>query len=237
MRPRFGLKPNRPMRNEILESAIRSRFQGNQLDEWKSKRQLRESQKFTYDTKFQDYNALADEDIGGVTELAVIKTNPNGESEIDTKLNGNVIIGGKEHKLDQGRLRVIDKKTVDENLGWIVEQRKFKDSIMSAIMSDRSGRICRMVLPAQRYNMLAAGSSTFVELFPGRRELIKQELIDADGRPEMFMLYHQSSKDFSLALHKLSLVIDNTELAFSEGIEEWNKQFGALSASGPLVSD
>jgi hypothetical protein len=212
------------MRNEILESVVRHQWKDQELEDWKKKRQLHKDQRFTYDTPFTEYNNLEDKDIGGVTELAIIETDPSGNQSINRSLNGSVVIGGKEHTLQAGTLRVIDKKAVDENLNWIVEQRRFKDSIMSAIMSDRSGRIARQVLPKSRYNMLKSNDPTFVTLFKGEQN-ISGDIVSADGRPEMFMLYHESSKEFALALHKLSLVVDNTELTFSEGIDDWNTKF------------
>ena len=226
MRPRFGIAKGDRGRNEILSSVVRGRYQREQFDEWKSKRQLRESQRFTRDTLDKDYRALKDNDVGGVMELAIIKADENGNRIIDDKAEGQIVVGGREHTLQKGMLRIIDKKAVDQNLDWIVERREFKDSIMSAIMSDRSGQICRMMLPQDRYDALKSDNPNFQTMFPG--QTLARDIIEADGRPEMFMLFHEASKEFALALHKLSLVVDNTEITFSEGIDEWTSKYSSL---------
>ena len=232
MRPRYGITPGRPMRNEILESAVRHQWKAQEWRDYTKKHQLRESQKFTYDTPWIDYNKLKDDDIGGVMELGILKSDGNVDKDLDKQ---SIVIGGKEHKLQDGKLRIIDKKAVDANLDWIVEQRQFKDSIMSAIMSDRSGRICRQMLPLSRYKMLRSNEPSFAtELFEGEQN-ISADIVAADGRPEMFMLFHESSREFALSLHKLSLILDRTELAFSEGIDEWNTKYNRLKASAPTT--
>jgi hypothetical protein len=234
MRPRYGITPSRKMRNEILESAVRYQWKEQELEDWKKRHRIRDKQAFTYDTPFQKYNALKDEDIGGVMELGILDQKGDGDN-VDKALNGSIVIGGKEHKLENGKLRIIDKKVVDKNLEHIIEQREFKDSILSAIMSDRSGRICRMMLPKKRYDMLRANDSSFRDIFddPDQGARVSQDIISADGRPEMFMLFHESSKEFALALHKLSLVVDNTQLTFSEGIDEWTSKYNRLKSSSP----
>jgi hypothetical protein len=212
------------MRNELLETVVRGDHKERLSEEYKMKRRLRKDQRFIYDTDVADYLAAdrKDSELAGVIELGVL--NDNGE--VDRSLKDTpIVIGGKEHKLDEGKLRIVDKKTVDDAIIPILEERRFKDAILSAMLSDRSGRIARLLLPKDRYDMLKAGASLRGIM---KGQAVPADVIAADARPEYFSLYHESSSQFALAIHKMSLIVDRTNLAFSEEINDWMAKYGAV---------
>jgi len=224
MRPRFGITPGGKMRNELLQTVVRGEHKKRLADEYKMRRRLRDKQQFIFDTNPDEFNALDDDDkLAGVIELGVLNSR-NGQ--VDTTLDGrSIVIGGREHKLQDGKLRIVDKKTVDDAIIPILQERAYKDAVMSAILSDRSGRIARLILPLDRYNMLKENADLSKIM---KNQDVPLDVRQADSRPEMFSLYHESSKEFALAVHKLSLIVDRTELAFSEEIQDWLGKYGAV---------
>jgi hypothetical protein len=230
MRPSFGLNPRRKMRNELMESIVRREHQADNIEDWKKKRRLRASQQFIYDTHPDKYNELAEDDIGGVMELGVLRQSGFQKGQVDENLTGSIIIGGKEVPLDKGKIRIVNKKEVDAAVGPILQERMHKDAIMSAILLDRSGRLCRMILPKDRYDMLKARAPlTGLNLPPNAR--VPQDVIDIDARPEFMSMYPDSSQQFALASHKIQFILDRTPLAFSEEISDWLTKYNTGDAS------
>jgi hypothetical protein len=212
------------MRNELLQTVVRGEHKKRLADEYKMRRRLRKDQEFIFDTNPDQFNALDDDDkLAGVIELGVLNSK---SGQVDTTLDGrSIVIGGREHKLQDGKLRIVDKKTVDDAIIPILQERAYKDAVMSAILSDRSGRIARLILPLDRYNMLKENADLSKIM---KNQDVPRDVREADSRPEMFSLYHESSKEFALAVHKLSLIVDRTELAFSEEIQDWLGKYGAV---------
>jgi hypothetical protein len=231
MRSRFGLTPSGGFRrNEILESVVRNEHQKDKIEEWKKKRRLREKQKFTYDTKPDEYNALEDDEIGGVMELGVLNQSGSNKGQVDTGLTGNIIIGGKQIALDKGKIRIVDKQAVDSAIVPILERRRYRDQILAVILADRSGQLARMILPKGRYDMLQGGAGVG-EIDP--KGLMPSDVKMADARPEFMSYYPEGSKQFALALHKLTFILDRTELAFSENIDGWLEKYTTGEAGRP----
>ena len=105
---------------------------------------------------------------------------------------------------------------------------------MSAILADRSGRICRMMLPKTRYNLLSGNvsPSVFANTL-GMAVAPPAKITDIDARPEYFTMYHESSSEWALAVQKLSLVIDNTSIAYDGDISDWLGAYGKLRSNAP----
>jgi hypothetical protein len=210
------------MRNELLETVVRGEHKERLSEEYKQKRRLRKDQRFIYDTDVADYLSpdRKDSELAGIIELGVL--NDNGE--VDRSLKDTpIVIGGREHKLDEGKLRIVDKKTVDDAIIPIMEERRYKDAILSIMLNDRSGRLARLLLPRDRYEMLKAGANLRPIM---KGQPVPADVIAADARPEYFSLYAESSAQFALSIHKMSLIVDRTPLAFSEEINDWLTKYG-----------
>jgi hypothetical protein len=216
------------MRNEIMESVVRGEYAADRLEDWKKQRRLREKQRFAYDTGPDVYNNLADDEVAGVMELGVLNQ-VNGQ--VDTGLTGSVIIGGKQMKLDEGKLRIVDKKAVDTAIIPILEERAYKDTILSAILADRSGKIARLILPKQRYDLLVKGADLVTGLKLPAGSKVPEDVKQTDARPEFFSMYPDSSAQFALAVHKMNFILDRTQLAFSEEINDWVQKYNMGDAS------
>ena len=229
MRPRFGISGGTPSDNSLLASAPRWQHQDRLKEEYQKTRQLRKGQKHLWDTsiKPQEFNQLEDDDIAGITELGVLKSN----GDVDKSLTGSVVIGDREHKLSEGKVRIISKAAVDDAIIPILEERQFKDAILSAILADRSGRIARMMLNKERYAMLAPGGA-----IRNINSAIPTDIVWADARPEYFLFYHESSKEWALATQKLSIIIDNTPIVYDGDIMDWLSAYGNVKKSDPRLT-
>lgn len=226
MRPRFDIRGSK--NNEILSSLPRWQHAERLKEEKKLRMEIRDNQKHAWDLpnadEYNDPDQTKDHEIAGVVELGVLK-----DGRVDQTLNGPVVIGGREHNMENGRMRIISKQTVDESLIPIWQEREFKDSIMSAVLSDRSGRICRMMLPADRYKMLIGGNDTIKDIAPK----IPRDVMAQDARPEYFTMFHESSKEWALAVHKLSIVIDRTSIVYDGDISDWLSKYSSLKSTAP----
>jgi len=219
MRPRAGLRGNN--RNEILGS-VNQQLRAKRLrDERKEQGRLRKDQQFAWETDPHAFNELKDHELAGVTELAVLK---NGI--VDEFNNEMVVIGDREHQLKGGKMRIISKQVVDDTLIPILQEREFKDAIMGAILSDRTGRLCRIMLDENAYKELEAGNQAFQKHFKGRT--VPYEILNAEGRPEFFLGYHESSKEYALGVQKLATVVDNTNIAYDESIMNWRDSYANM---------
>ena len=228
MRPRFGIRGS--ANNEILSSLPRREHAERLKKEMMMKRRLRENQMFAWDEEPTRYNDADDDELAGITELGVLTS----DGYVDKTIDGPVVIGGREHQMKEGRMRIISKQAVDETMGPIFQERAFKDSIMSAILADRSGRICRMMLPKRNYQLLTSNASAAdFQGVLGMKVAPPRKILDIDARPEYFTMYHESSSEWALAVQKLSLVIDNTSIAYDGDISDWLGAYGKLRSNAP----
>ncbi len=229
MRPRFDISGGTPRNNSILSSIPRWQHANRLKDEYKKTRELREGQKHLWDTniKAQEFIDTPDDQIAGITEIGVLRSDGN----VDGQLNGSVLIGDREHKLQNGRVRIISKQAVDDAVIPILEERQFKDAILSAILSDRSGRICRMMLAKKNYDMLAPNGA-----IRSISSNVPEDIVRADARPEYFTYYHESSKEWALAVQKLSIVIDNTPIVYDGDILDWLSAYGNVKSTDPRAN-
>lgn len=233
MRPRFGISGSVPGDNSMLSSVSRWQHADRLKEEYKKTRQLRKDQKHLWDTSAstaQQFINAQDDEIAGITELGVLKSNGRGGKDIDDTINGSVVIGDREHKMSAGTVRIISKQAVDDAVIPILEERRFKDAVMSAILADRSGRICRMMLSQDRYQMLQSNNTTITTISPN----IPAEIRAADARPEFFTFYHESSKEWALAVQKLSIVVDNTSIVYDGDIMDWLGAYGDVKKNNPV---
>ena len=232
MRPRFQISGGTPSNNSILSSVQRQGHQDRLKEEYKLTRQLRKGQRHLWDTSEPAQNFIEEEDdnIAGITELGILRSN----GQVDKSITGSVVIGDREHKMSEGKVRIISKAAVDDSVRPILEERQFKDAVLSAILADRSGRICRMMLSKERYNMLKPGTAGdgILSIAPN----IPREVRNADGRPEFFSYYHESSKEWAESIMRLSIVIDNTPLVYDGDIMDWLSAYGNVKASNPVAS-
>jgi hypothetical protein len=226
-RPRFGISGSRIRGNDVLSGAQRQAEREFQEKRYKATREFEHrGQKHIYSTGPDEYNNITkDGDLAGVMELAVLR-----DGKTDIELNGKVVIGGREVDVSEGKVTFISKDAVNEAVGPILEEKRYKDAILSAMLTDRTGRICRMLLPKDRYFSLKAGSGDYQTYVPNAPDDIKA----VDGRPEFWSLYHSSSKEFAMGLHKLSLLVDRSPIAFDQDVMDWLSKFGA--AGGAVVS-
>jgi len=224
MRPRSGLRGSN--RNEILGS-LNQKMRAERLrTERKEQGRIRDEQKFAWEEDPKDFNKLKDHQLAGVTELAVLR-----DGKIDSDNDDYIVIGDREHKLQKGRMRIISKTAIDDTLIPILQEREFKDAIIGAILSDRTGRICRMMLNNEAYAQLAPNADGFDKHFAGRKAPV--EIVEAEGRPEFFLGYHESSKPYALGVQKLSVIVDNTNITYDDDIMNWREKYNKMRNKEP----
>ena len=75
--------------------------------------------------------------------------------------------------------------------------------------------------------MLKPGNTSIRSIAPN----VPADVLNADGRPEFFSYFHESSKEWALAIMRLSIVIDNTPLVYDGDIMDWLSSYGNVKAS------
>jgi hypothetical protein len=230
-RPRFGIFGG--TRNEILQSVQRQGHSTRLRKEAKARHEIEArannasvGQYHLFDTKPNDYLGLNDDSLAGVVEIGILKSN----GQVDESISGPMVVGDREHNIESGRLRIISKQAVDANLIPILEEKRYKDAVLQALLTDRTGRVARMFLSKDRYDSLAGGRNEYKKYVPDAPD----EIVRTNGQVQFFTLYHSSSKEFSLGLMKISLLIDRTAITFDDEVMEWLDKYAA--GGGKVVS-
>jgi hypothetical protein len=238
--PRDGIRGG--TRNELMQSVVRQGHRKRIRDEKKAKMELmgRDKQVHLWDNEISanDYHKTTDDGLAGVMELGILTQN----GKVDTKIQGPIMIGEREHVINEGKVRIISKEAVDKSLIPIMQRKRYNDAVLQAILTDREGRVARMFLGSDRYNSLLPGGGGFGFLGKTYEQYVEgapAELIAANGQPPFFLLYHSSTKEFTLGLMKLTLLVDRTSITFDEEVIDWLEKYsaggGKVHSSEPRV--
>lgn len=221
-RPRDGIRGG--TRNEFLQSVVRQGHRERIRGETKKMMELRgrDKQLHLWDSEVSanEYHKAKDDDLAGVIEMGILSS----DGKVDTNIKGPVVIGDREHQVTDGKVRIISKDAVDKSLIPIMQRKRYNDAVLQAILTDREGRIARMFLGNDRYNSLYAGEGAYTKYVEGA----PADLVKTNGQPPHFLLYHSSTKEFTLGLMKLTLLVDRTSITFDEEVIDWLEKYSAV---------